>query len=67
MQALNWAIGALDDPTALQPKDHIILLNVPLFHVTGTHVIFLPCFVAGRKLIMMYGTGEAVSDVLRCC
>ena len=53
MQALNWALGALEDPSALPPDKHVILLNVPLFHVTGTHVIFLPCFVAGRKLVMM--------------
>jgi hypothetical protein len=61
MQALNWAINAAvgEAERGLVPTyppvvpQHTILLNVPLFHVTGTHVIFLPCFMAGRKLVMM--------------
>ena len=54
MQSLNWAIAReLNPDRELHPRDHIILLNVPLFHVTGTHVIFLPSFLYGRKLVMM--------------
>jgi acyl-CoA synthetase (AMP-forming)/AMP-acid ligase II len=31
-----------------------ILVNVPLFHVTGSHAQFLACFLNQRKLVMMY-------------
>jgi hypothetical protein len=51
MQALNWAINAelYQSPVT----ESVILLNVPLFHVTGTHVIFLPSFVHGRRIVIM--------------
>ncbi len=69
MQALNWAINAAvgEAERGLVPTyppvvpQHTILLNVPLFHVTGTHVIFLPCFMAGRKLVMMC-VGDALGQ-----
>ncbi len=31
-----------------------MLLPLPLFHVTGCNVQFLPSFLVGRKLVMMY-------------
>jgi len=31
-----------------------IICPVPLFHVTGSHHIFLACFVNGRKLVLLY-------------
>ena len=31
-----------------------ILLGIPLFHVTGSHSIFLLSFMAGRRVAMMY-------------
>ncbi|MBI1393184.1 MAG: AMP-binding protein [Alphaproteobacteria bacterium] len=31
-----------------------ILLAVPLFHVTGSHAIFLLSWVVGRRIVMMY-------------
>ncbi len=30
------------------------LLAVPLFHVSGLHAVFLTCFKAGRKVVMMH-------------
>lgn len=30
------------------------LLTVPLFHVTGSHAVWLTCFLVGRKLVMMH-------------
>ena len=31
-----------------------ILLGIPLFHVTGSHSIFLLSYVVGRRIVMMY-------------
>ncbi|MEM1397156.1 MAG: class I adenylate-forming enzyme family protein [Pseudomonadota bacterium] len=31
-----------------------ILLAVPLFHVTGSHAIFLLSYLVGRRIVMMY-------------
>lgn len=39
-------------PPKVMPQE-VILLTVPLFHVTATHVAFLPCFYIGRKIVMM--------------
>ena len=36
----------------VSPQD-CVLLAVPLFHVTATHAVFLPCFFNGRKMVMM--------------
>jgi long-chain acyl-CoA synthetase len=36
------------------PEIQAVLLNVPLFHVTGCHAQFLASFYAGRKIVMMY-------------
>jgi long-chain acyl-CoA synthetase len=36
------------------PEIQAVLLNVPLFHVTGCHAQFLASFYAGRKVVMMY-------------
>ncbi|HTU11516.1 MAG TPA: class I adenylate-forming enzyme family protein [Allosphingosinicella sp.] len=33
--------------------DPSILLVIPLFHVTGSHVVFLLSFVEGRRMVMM--------------
>lgn len=35
-------------------KPSVMLLPLPLFHVTGCNVQFLPSFLVGRKLVMMY-------------
>jgi len=35
-------------------EESSILLNIPLFHVTGCYVMFLSCFRTGRKMVMMY-------------
>jgi long-chain acyl-CoA synthetase len=35
-------------------KPSSMLLPLPLFHVTGCNVQFLPSFLVGRKLVMMY-------------
>ncbi|MBT8471166.1 MAG: acyl--CoA ligase [Marinicaulis sp.] len=31
-----------------------VLLAIPLFHVTGSHAIFMLSYVIGRRLVMMY-------------
>ena len=36
------------------PEEAVALLTVPLFHVTGSHSLFLLSIVIGRKLVMMY-------------
>jgi len=36
------------------PWQPAILVNVPLFHATGSHAQFLSCFVTPRKLVMMH-------------
>jgi hypothetical protein len=35
-------------------RQDAMLCPVPLFHVTGSHSIFLASFVTGRKLCLMY-------------
>ena len=35
-------------------KQDAMLCAVPLFHVTGSHSIFLASFVTGRKVCLMY-------------
>lgn len=43
-------------------EQQVMLLNVPLFHVTGAVPIFLVSFVIGRKLVIMHrwDAGEAL-------
>jgi long-chain acyl-CoA synthetase len=36
------------------PEITAVLLNVPLFHVTGCHAQLLASFYTGRKVVMMY-------------
>lgn len=39
----------------IKPKGQLgVLLNVPLFHATGLHSVFLTSFLIGRKIAMMY-------------
>lgn len=41
------------DPPAEAPQ-MISLVAVPMFHVTGSHAIFLVSIILGRKLVLMY-------------
>ena len=47
------AMGILEmpDPEGPQP---VTLLGVPLFHVTGSHAVFLMSFRAQRRIVSMY-------------
>ena len=68
----SWAfMGALlserekrlgKDSTSLIETDSSILLCVPLFHATGSHVAFLLSILVGRKVVMMkkWDAGEAL-------
>ena len=68
----SWAfMGALlserekrlgKDNTSLIETDSSILLCVPLFHATGSHVAFLLSILVGRKVVMMkkWDAGEAL-------
>ena len=69
----SWAfMGALlserekrlgKDSTSLIETDSSILLCVPLFHATGSHVAFLLSILVGRKVVMMkkWDAGEALN------
>ena len=69
----SWAfMGALlserekrlgNDSTSLIETDSSILLCVPLFHATGSHVAFLLSILVGRKVVMMkkWDAGEALA------
>ena len=48
-------------------KPSAMLLPLPLFHVTGCNVQFLPSFLVGRKLVMMYkwDAGKALELIER--
>ena len=50
------------DPTPLASSESCILLCVPLFHATGSHVAFLMSILVGRKVVMMkkWDAGEAI-------
>ncbi|MBX3706692.1 MAG: acyl--CoA ligase [Pseudomonadales bacterium] len=50
-QAGALITGATPQPPAGQPAT---LLGVPLFHVTGSHAVYLQCYRAQRKLVAMY-------------
>ncbi len=51
-----------NDDTPLASSESSILLCVPLFHATGSHVAFLLSILVGRKVVMMkkWDTGEAL-------
>lgn len=43
-----------------------ILLAIPLFHVTGSHSIFLLSYMVGRRVAMMYKwTPQDAADIIR--
>ena len=50
------------DSTPLADSNSSILLCVPLFHATGSHVAFLLSVLVGRKVVMMkkWDAGEAL-------
>lgn len=51
------AVGALCNPeaaAAAADTPPAMLLTVPLFHVTGSHAIFLSSFRPGRRMVLMY-------------
>jgi hypothetical protein len=39
--------------TAPSTVQQCTLLSIPLFHVTATHAVLLPCFYFGRKMVIM--------------
>lgn len=49
---LDRGAAALETP-ALKLPQASMLISLPLFHVTGCNVQFLPAFRGGRKLVMM--------------
>ena len=50
------------EPSPASAVQQATLCSVPLFHVTGSHAIFLMCFPSARKLVLMYkwDAGEAL-------
>ena len=50
------------DDTPLASSESSILLCVPLFHATGSHVAFLMSILVGRKIVMMkkWDAGDAI-------
>ena len=65
---LSWAFIALsmkdaNNGISLFGEKPGILLGIPLFHVTGSHSIFLLSYLVGRRVAMMYrwDAKEAVS------
>ena len=63
VRAMNLIAGA--EPGKNKPAS--MLLPLPLFHVTGCNVQFLPSFLVGRKLVMMYkwDAGKALELIER--
>lgn len=56
-EVLKWLQGggpAMDDPLAARLPKTAMLLNVPLFHVSGLHTMQFLSYRAGRKLVMMH-------------
>lgn len=56
---LSWAFTAailkeVNDGASAFGDDPGILLAIPLFHVTGSHSIFMLSYLVGRKIAMMY-------------
>ena len=54
LQWLAAGLEGLQRPLSSLLPQRCALLNLPLFHVTGLHAIFLISFRTGRKLVMMY-------------
>ena len=54
ISALRIATGTLEAPEEDPEFQPSILLPVPLFHVTGSHIGLLSSFGVGRKLVMMH-------------
>lgn len=55
---LSWELDAaagalLADPPSAPPPPPGVLLGIPLFHVTGSHAVFLSSFRAQRKIVAM--------------
>ncbi len=46
--------GALADPPEPSKYSPCTLMSVPLFHVTGTHSLFMLSLAIGRKIVLMY-------------
>ncbi len=52
-RAIYRRTGALPQPPAEAPPQRAMLLPVPLFHVTGSHSVLIPCMAGGVKLVLM--------------
>ena len=52
--ALRIATGTLEAPEEDPEFQPSILVPLPLFHVTGSHICLLASFGVGRKVVMMY-------------
>lgn len=51
----SFAIGLLTPPPAdPPPPQSVMLLGIPLFHVTGLLACYMSCYRYQRKLVMMY-------------
>ncbi|NWG46000.1 MAG: acyl--CoA ligase [Alphaproteobacteria bacterium] len=50
-RARQMAEGTLGQPPKFPPST---LMTVPLFHVTGSHSLFLMSLIGGRKIVLMY-------------
>ncbi|MFP6583362.1 MAG: class I adenylate-forming enzyme family protein [Candidatus Hydrogenedentota bacterium] len=51
---LKGGAASVDDPIAKRLPAAAMLLNVPLFHVSGLHTMLFLSYRSGRKLVMMY-------------
>ena len=63
---LDAQVGVLMAPEPPPPPAHppATLLAVPLFHVTGSHKVFLESYRAQRKLVCMYKWDPALGAAL---
>jgi long-chain acyl-CoA synthetase len=52
--AARQAVNALREPGSVVPQTPVIMLPVPLFHVTGLIPILLGSFVSGARLVMTH-------------
>ena len=61
VQGLSMLALAEKEGTVL-PEQQVMLLNVPLFHITGSVPVLLISIATGRKLVIMYkwDAGEAL-------
>ncbi len=52
---LALAHAVVEEKLGAPPEDrHSVLLAVPLFHITGSHAVFLPSIAVGRALVFMH-------------